>query len=206
MSRRTSRVRNDPFISFSIKNTNIQVPGSKDYVSADNMNADGHDIIKTVQEQEDDPYPHSVVTSCYYDYDPEEEGFFDMSGEFANPNDHDVIIKEWHPLNSDVPDYMFLRPCVVLEREDVEVDEEAKNGLVEGEIDHDYTVHILNYDHMHADQKVPDYEYLVVTTVPRDAIRFTDFIYSTDMHLSNAFRHEMMMDDSMFPTAWRNLS
>lgn len=184
----------------------VPLPGSKDYVSAENMNADGHDIIKTVQEQEDDPYPHSVVTSCYYDYDPEEEGFFDMSGEFANPNDHDVIIKEWHPLNSDVPDYMFLRPCVVLEREDVEVDEEGKNGLVEGDIDHDYTVHILNYDHMHADQKVPDYEYLVVTTVPRDAITFTDFIYSTDMHLSNAFRHEMMMDDSMFPTAWRNLS
>ncbi len=80
---------------------------------------------------------------------------------------------------------------------------------IEGEgekVDHDYTVHILNYDHMHKDQRVDNTEFLVVEGLPRDAITFTDFIYSTDMHLKNAFRHEMMMNDTLFPRKWRQPS
>lgn len=182
------------------------VAGASDYISATQMNEEQYPIIRTVKEQEEEPYPQSVVTSCYYEYDPLEKGFHDMSGEYSDPEEHDVVIKQWDTHSPDAPDYLFLRPCFILKRDDLPVDEEGNNGLANGEIDHDYTVHILNYDHMHDDQKVPDYEYLVLTHVPRDAIAFTDFIYTTDMHLKNAFRHEMIMDDSVFPKAWRNKS
>ena len=137
------------------------LPGSKDYVSANDMNHDveAHDIIRTVEEQETNPYPHSVVTSCYYDYDPEENGLLDKSGKFADPNDHNVVIKQWMSMGPNVPDYLFLHPCAILEHHNI--DESSKDA-----IDHDYTIHILNYDHMNEDQKVPDYKYLIVEGVP----------------------------------------
>lgn len=176
------------------------LPGSKDYVSANDMNSnvEEHKVLRTVKEQETNPYPHSVITSCYYEYDSTEEGHVDMSGEFADPSNHNVIVKQWKSSGDDVPAFMFLRPCVVLERHDIEGEGEK--------VDHDYTVHILNYDHMHKDQRVDDTEFLVVEGLPRDAITFTDFIYSTDMHLKNAFRHEMMMNDTLFPRKWRQPS
>ena len=64
---------------------------------------------------------------------------------------------------------------------------------------------ILNSDKIHDVQKIPDYELLVVEGFPRESIMFTDFAYSSDMHLKNSFRHEMIMPDGLFPNTWRNL-
>jgi hypothetical protein len=40
--------------------------------------------------------------------------------------------------------------------------------------------------------------------VPRQAFRYTDTPLSTDMHLRNAFRHDIRIPDDVFPRAWRN--
>jgi hypothetical protein len=40
---------------------------------------------------------------------------------------------------------------------------------------------------------------------PREAFRFMDRPYTTDMFLPNAFRHAMMIPDEMFPESWMNL-
>lgn len=40
--------------------------------------------------------------------------------------------------------------------------------------------------------------------LPREAIRFVDKPYTSDMFLLNAFRHDIRIPDEMFPQAWRN--
>ena len=40
--------------------------------------------------------------------------------------------------------------------------------------------------------------------VPRNAITFVNQPYSTDIHLMNAFRHEIEFPDALFPRRWRN--
>ena len=40
--------------------------------------------------------------------------------------------------------------------------------------------------------------------VPRDAFVFVDSPYKSDMHLPNAFRHEIMIPDEIFPEKWKN--
>ena len=42
--------------------------------------------------------------------------------------------------------------------------------------------------------------------VPREAILFFDLPYTTDIHLPNAYRHEIGIPDEIFPKAWRDLS
>ncbi len=44
----------------------------------------------------------------------------------------------------------------------------------------------------------------VVKDVPRHAISFYYKNYRSEMFVENAFRHDIMIDDSMFPAAWRN--
>jgi hypothetical protein len=40
--------------------------------------------------------------------------------------------------------------------------------------------------------------------VPRDAFVFVDKPYKSDMHLPNAFRHEITIPDEIFPEKWKN--
>jgi hypothetical protein len=41
--------------------------------------------------------------------------------------------------------------------------------------------------------------------LPREAFRFVARPYTSEMHLPNAFRHEMMIPDELFPEKWKNL-
>jgi hypothetical protein len=41
--------------------------------------------------------------------------------------------------------------------------------------------------------------------VPRKAIGFMDVPYTTDLHLTGAFRHPIGIPDNMLPAAWRNM-
>ncbi|CAB9510486.1 Guanylate cyclase [Seminavis robusta] len=44
-----------------------------------------------------------------------------------------------------------------------------------------------------------------LTDAPKEAFKFLDNPYTTDMFLPNAFRHAMMIPDEMFPEYWMNL-
>ena len=177
------------------------------YFSAADINEIDPEVVRTFREQQDNPYTQTIHTSCYYEHRPDEAGEVDTSGDYAT--DSMVIKKRWEPLDPDMPEYMYLRPCRVLERyperhnpfADVNGPEEIayqSNGYA-------YTVQILNFEQMHDDQRVVDSETLLVQDLPREAITFSDFMYTSDMHLPKAFRHEMLMDDALFPQKWRDL-
>jgi hypothetical protein len=59
-----------------------------------------------------------------------------------------------------------------------------------------YTAVLLNEDE--------EEEAGMLKDVPRDAFLFVDKPYKSDMHLVNAFRHEIMIPDEMFPEKWKN--
>jgi hypothetical protein len=42
-----------------------------------------------------------------------------------------------------------------------------------------------------------------ITNVPRSQIIFVNSPYTGDVFLKNAFRHEMMLPDTIFPEAWK---
>ncbi len=44
-----------------------------------------------------------------------------------------------------------------------------------------------------------------ISGVPREAISFYFKNYESELHIDNAFRHEIMIPDEIFPLAWRNL-
>ncbi|KAL7488085.1 hypothetical protein ACHAW6_013684 [Cyclotella cf. meneghiniana] len=48
--------------------------------------------------------------------------------------------------------------------------------------------------------------FVEVMNVPQWGIQFINRQYSSDLFLRNAFRHEMMIPDSIFPEAWMNLT
>ena len=47
--------------------------------------------------------------------------------------------------------------------------------------------------------------YVEVLNVPQWGIQIVNTQYSSDMFLSNAFRHELMVPDNIFPISWMNL-
>lgn len=72
----------------------------------------------------------------------------------------------------------------------------------EGEPDYYlYNVDLL----VEIDGDVEQFMLYTVTNVPRDAISFYYKHYHSDMFVKGAFRHEMMIPDDIFPSAWQNL-
>jgi hypothetical protein len=45
----------------------------------------------------------------------------------------------------------------------------------------------------------------MIKEAPREAFRFEELPYRSDMFLANAFRHDIRIPDDMFPEAWNNL-
>jgi hypothetical protein len=48
-------------------------------------------------------------------------------------------------------------------------------------------------------------KYHVAEGLPREAFEFKDKPYTSDIHLHNAFRHDMRVPDEIFPEAWKNI-
>jgi len=166
-------------------------PGSDNFREAADLNEElmGEQIL-TIAEQYDYPYPATVETSCYYHYVPRTDEEEDASENGADASSPRIVRREWQPGME--TDGTNLRACRILNRF------EHENGVEE------YTVRVLNNDETHHDALVPDDERLVVTNMPRHAIVFTDRMYTTDQHLPNAFRHEVMIPDEIMPESWRN--
>eukprot|EP00542_Grammatophora_oceanica_P021965 CAMPEP_0194031274 /NCGR_PEP_ID=MMETSP0009_2-20130614/4487_1 /TAXON_ID=210454 /ORGANISM="Grammatophora oceanica, Strain CCMP 410" /LENGTH=646 /DNA_ID=CAMNT_0038671395 /DNA_START=148 /DNA_END=2088 /DNA_ORIENTATION=- len=184
---------------------NWEAPEEDDYVSADAYNeADEADIMRTYDEQLANPYPSSVSTACMYEHINDEE-----TGQYLNVYSfgHEVLVKNYYSVEEDALDYMFLRPCRILDRYEVDPeelgwDENARGPDRHASMHFGYSVEILNMDHTSIDQFLT--EPLVVENVPRSAITFVDSAYSTDQSLEIAFRHTMMLPDELFPESWRN--
>lgn len=53
--------------------------------------------------------------------------------------------------------------------------------------------------------EIVDEEPKRLTGVPRGVFKFVDRPYTTDNHLENAFRHELMIPNDLFPDNWKNI-
>jgi len=157
--------------------------------------------IRTLEEQEEMPYPENIETACFFDF-PDD---LDERLEEAQ-YDNTEIMYEWEDKESIWMHYS-LHFCDVLERLEVSI---ADKPLTTDESDRHngedlYTVQVFNYPHSTSDDDFPDEDFaLIVTGVPRRAIDFVDAIQSSDQHLKNAFRQSIDIPDSIFPEKWKN--
>jgi hypothetical protein len=158
--------------------------------------------LRTIAEQEMDPYPENVFTSCYYGFS--HQGRDDNSLEQAWM--YPVTRAVWNS-SKDVYENRHLRPCLILKRHIIA--DGIRNGVSEkgGQHlhHHHYTVRVMNRPGLTESERIPQGVHLVVTGVPRAAIRFSDKIYTTDQHLESAFRHHIGLVGEVFPKQWMDL-
>mmetsp|Transcript_6380 Transcript_6380/g.7154 ORF Transcript_6380/g.7154 Transcript_6380/m.7154 type:complete len:618 (-) Transcript_6380:68-1921(-) len=150
-------------------------------------------LLRTEKEQLDHPYASNIVTSCFYKY----AGHTRNDGIDAHKTQNtksagQVTTVKWE-MGRRTFDFSNLRPCSIMQRE----------KLPDGQFI--YTVMIKNRPGLVQEDIIPKGQMHVVSSVPRGAIRFTDKMYSTDQHLTNAFRHEIGIPNEIFPEAWKDL-
>ena len=161
-------------------------------------------LLRTQQEQKTNPYPPNVETSCFYRYadrnEPSEVGHETTTTtttvSSSNKNTNKSVQGFRWKLTKGLFDLKNLRPCQVLRR-----NEDSKGRSM-------YAVRILSNPpgvSLPPDEIIPKGDLHIVTGVPRSAVRFTDKAGTTDQHLPHAFRHEIGLDDNVFPKAWMDL-
>jgi SET domain len=154
---------------------------AESYVYPEDM--DDTEPLRTVNEQETDPYPSNLITMC------------------MTPDKHR---KKWHKhLEWEEPERSWSHTmafCHILERT------MGTNGLEE------YTVSlvvpskntVMDPAELVFDATVPMEDLYIDTNVPRRAIRWIEKPYMDDEHLQNAFRHPIGLPDDLVPDVWRN--
>jgi hypothetical protein len=150
-------------------------PTDDEYQSSESLNR-AFPILKTEVELRNNPYVENVFTSCFYRY----------------TNQTKTQTAEWK-FTKGVYENRNLRPCSVINREIAAGDKTL------------YAVRILNRHGLPSNQRIPRGQPHMVTHVPRQAIVFSDKLYTTDQHLETAFRKEMGLGD-IFPFQWMDLA
>jgi hypothetical protein len=172
--------------------------------SAYSMNEMTTKSIRTLAEQKQTPYPDNVFTSCYYKFYSQ-----DSTGNFDIPTSkHTVTRAEWQQ-SSDSYENRHLRPCLILDRHvdakggsDVQHDDDDDQELRQ----HYYTIRIMNRPGLRESERIPHNVHHIVSNVPRDAIQFSDKLYTTDQHIETAFRHHIgLVGNDLFPPQWMDL-
>lgn len=149
-------------------------------------------LLRTEKEQASHPYPSNLMTACFYRYSTHQRNDGIVSSSSSNRvSAGETTAVQWK-MDKRTFDYRNLRPCQIIQREDID-----------GKIA--YTVIMKNWIGMKKEEMIPKNEIHVVKSIPRNAIRFVDKLYTTDMHLSNAFRHEIQIPNDIFPCAWMDL-
>jgi hypothetical protein len=170
--------------------SNTAAAKEKNYVSAAAFSKT--DPVRTVLEQQQNPYPDNVMTACYVVYDKEDgketetetsSGQRTLRGEDIQIFDEEIVLESayiWdeHDASSIESGY---KPCQVISREITEEGEELYFVLVVSPAGDSYKV---------------------VKEVERKGIRLIDKPYSTDPFIPDAFRHFIGIPDNIFPESW----
>mmetsp|Transcript_29448 Transcript_29448/g.44947 ORF Transcript_29448/g.44947 Transcript_29448/m.44947 type:complete len:576 (+) Transcript_29448:110-1837(+) len=133
-------------------------------------------LIRTEKEQATHPYPENTMTGCFYRYSTHEKSGGITAGKQQKG---EATTVKWK-MDRRTFEYDNLRPCNVMQRDEI-------NGQVA------YTAMIKNWQGLTRDEMIPKGEIHVVNSIPRQAIRFIDKMYSTDQHLPNSFRHSIQI-------------
>ena len=136
--------------------------------------------IRTKAKQKYFPYPENVEIRCHVNLIEKDWNKLDGNKGWSRRGD-----EHWD-------DYHFVYglPCEILHRDD-----ESDTYTVAVSID------ALTFVAAPDDIEKKKLKRL---GVPREAIFFVDTAGSTDMHLPNAFRQEILLPEQMMPDAWRN--
>mmetsp|Transcript_26940 Transcript_26940/g.55013 ORF Transcript_26940/g.55013 Transcript_26940/m.55013 type:complete len:477 (-) Transcript_26940:231-1661(-) len=160
------------------------------HVSAETMNNnDDFHVLRTENEQQLQPYPQDVFTSCYYRY---------SDNNLLKPNQKRSMVV-WKPTNGMIS-LRNLRPCRIIQRDPM-TNFTSSNNQVSSHI---YTVIVMNRPGLKESERIPKGHVHVVSHVPRNAIVFSEKVYTSDQHLPDAFRKEIGLGD-LFPSQWKNL-
>ena len=181
--------------------------GKRGYVRAEELNSES--IIQTMEERIADPLPHGISLQCTMNVNhevaylsaPKTIPFFrrliskiDMSEDSDDKHTHKCNVTERYKAS---------------ERYGLDEDEDDSEDESGDEEEHDdggeymYTVRIeVQKPFMDEDSITEVHE---IRDVPRSSISFVNGRYTSDVFLKNSFRHEMMLPDAIFPTAWMNV-
>jgi hypothetical protein len=147
------------------------------------LNQQALSVVRTMVEQKTNPYPDNIFTSCYHKVS---EQVFHTSQLDPQGKAKPVVVEWIH--SQGIYEPLNLRPCIILDRRSTNRDT--------------YTVRLMNRPGTAEPDLIP--EAVIVTQVPRRAIRFSDKLYTTDQHLPKAFRHSIGLD--VFPREWMDLT
>jgi len=180
---------------------NWQAP-KESHVYPHKMNENNDSYIRTIYEQQNDPYPSNIQTVCAYYEVSNVEAQVEVDNSTYPEN---IILKEenlddlvalYHIDGSSFAkddgdaDQNFW-PCTVYKRSE-DLDK--------------YTVRILQSPAEEETWWTEAHKPLFLTDLSRDCIRFCDKIYSSDLYLSNAFRHFIGIPNDIFPEAWKSIT
>ena len=169
--------------------------------------------IRTVEEQQVHPYPENLITACFYkytDYLNEQSKHKDRYIKNDNSQIHkQATTVQWKQTRG-IFHYHYLRPCTIISRTDNVImkqkNKQFNKDSKKPQTQSLYMVIVHNRANLPKDERIPKNMKLIVSHVPRHALRFADKLYTTDQNLQNAFRQPIGMPDEMFPTSWMNLN
>ena len=157
-----------------------------DYIPAERYNMQtANTSVRTQAEQEETPYPDNLELRCHSELITKQR--FDGSHDF-----------QWQSREFGVP-------CRILDRYTLANTEQG--GLPESATPGDivYKVElIVPLDEVGLQHKSDVFTYIQRKDIIRDAIRFFNKPFTSDLFLPNTFRKEIGLPDEMLPELWRN--
>lgn len=140
-------------------------------------------------------------------------GSEDYVSAFQLNSSPDRLRTVFEQLDHPYPDNVYVE-CDQTFFQTIDFDKFQKTGEIESKNYHDVlmkTCEVLRFEEVNgtllytAVVRVEEDQNEKLTRAPREAFRFVDRPYTTDMFLPNAFRHPMMIPDDLFPEYWMNL-
>ena len=171
--------------------------GAEQYTAAHFYNdKTQHPILRTIEDQENNPYPVNVEMKCLVTYTRPTNPYEDVKDKGVDIVETKIIWE--HPIADPALrgryDHQYLRPCRILSRKAVSFVEEVETF--------NYTIEILNGEGQDPESEVRPYERIVAQDLPRSAFKFFDRGHSSDVYIKNAFRKAIGMSGDIFPLEW----
>ena len=163
--------------------------------------------LRTAEEQLQYPYPDNIFTACFYRYSAADDGMKKTSQPQSTSTRKQTEAIPWK-MSSGLFDMIHLRPCKVIHREPAvnrfSAQPDQHNGPPKGKMF--YTAIVQNRPGLPENERIPKGEKYIVSGIPREAFRFVDRPYTSDVHLDGAFRQNIGLEEAhIFPEKWLDL-
>ena len=164
--------------------------------------------LRTAEEQLTFPYPDNVFTACFYHYEMGDDEQ-SRTGKSTNTQSSSTSKTQTIPweMSRGLFDMINLRPCKVIAREPAsQQSPQQQQQTATGGGKMFYTAIIQNRPGLPQTEQIPKGKKHIVSGIPREAIRFVDRPYTSDVHLEGAFRHNIGLEGlDIFPDIWLDL-